>query len=592
MDSRPIKKRFDTLLNLRHAKQLFGWRALRGFSQPAGHIATRDLTAVNRAGLKLGQNTLAAEAVLVHDNSPIVENEDPWKTRIIRRWRTPLEKWQRRIRRLLGIFQKRVLSPEEQRENEENAQRKLLAKFHISQAEICTRQMVTVLTRLGLCKKKIQDGNERVIDRVWFDVVKFGPMAYYFHVGKFPDGISVMDLYNDQVTTDLSESVGHRVRSEYRADNGQGLVFIVEIASAMGIPEFVGFQDMKEAMPDNLPALSFPAGVAPNGRHVRRSLEDMPHLLVAGGTGSGKSNMINAIICTLIMRNTPEQLRVILFDLKRGVEFWAYEGIPHLQPLTGLAGDLQKGIIETLDDVLRAFDWIIEVGDERLDKIKAAGFRDITGYNARRKGRNRMGRLVIVIDEWANISLMLGRKAESKLTRITNLYRAAGIHVILATQNPKAEIINTVITTNFTSRMAFNMPSAASQTVLGNWHALGLSPKGRFILQTPEEEIQLQAPRITDGTINNIVKELISGKGETVEMSSLDPEEVLEFALENLGGSMQITQLYQHYRDRITQARLKELLKSMDNKEFTINETLYKIIPGEGSAPRTMEKVI
>ena len=596
MDPRPIKRRFDMALNLRHARQFFGTRALRGFSQRPGDIAAEDFDGKTRSGNKRGKKEMEAETITVHDNMPMVENMDPWKTRIIRRWRTPAEKFQRRIQRIKGIFKKPVPTAEELREQEDNAERMRLSKFHIAQAQIAGNQMIQVFSRLGLCKKRIMEGNEKILDRVWFDVVKYGPMAYYYHVGHFPDGVSVMDLYNDQVVTDLSESVGHRVRSEYRADNGQGLIFIIEIASAMGIPEFVSFQELIDAMPNNLPALSFPAGVASNGRHIRRSLEDMPHLLVAGGTGAGKSNMINAIICTLIRRNTPDKMRLILFDLKRGVEFWQYEGIPHLQPLEGLPGEAGKGrmlsgIIETLDDVLDALDWIIEEGDMRLDKIKKAGFRDITGYNARRKGHNRLGRMVIVIDEWANIKLMLGSKAESRLTRITNLYRAAGFHVILATQNPKAEIINTVITTNFSSRMAFSMPSAASQVVLSNWHAMGLSPKGRYIMQTPDEELQLQAPRITDGTIKDVVKEAINPTGKPLETSSLDPEEILTWALDNLAGSLRVTQLYQQYKDRIAFVKLNSLLQTFENKEYTINETRYKVIPGAGKNARTMEKI-
>lgn len=578
-------------LNLRHARHLTGRAALSGYSEPTGDLVAKDLNEVNQAGSEDTRHELNAAASAVHDETPLAENDDPWRRRIIRRWLTPFEKLTRRLKRIRSIFIKPPLTDEEKREAEENKERSALAKFHEAQAILAANQLISVFTRLGKCKKRITEGSEKILDRVWFDVVKYGPMAYYYHVGHYPDGISVMDLYNEEVCTDLSESVGHRVRSEYRADNGQGLIFIVEIASAMGIPEFVSFSEMIEAMPANLPSLSFPAGVASNGRHVRRSLEDMPHLLVAGGTGAGKSNMINAIICSLVLRNTPEKMKMILFDLKRGVEFWQYAGLPHLQELTGVPGLKSSGIIETMDDVLPALKWIIEEGDDRLDIIKRGGFRDITGYNARKRGNNRMGRMVIVIDEWANIKLMLGTKAEGLLTKLTNLYRAAGIHVILATQNPKAEIVNTVITTNFNSRMAFGMPAAASQTVLGNWHAMMLSPKGRFILQTPAEEIQLQAPRITDSNIQAVVKQAIAGTSAKVEMSSLDPEEICEWALDNLGGSLAIHRLLQHYKTRLTYSAMADLLASMENKEYIIDETRYLIIPGAGNNPRRMERV-
>lgn len=578
-------------LNLRHARHLFGRPALRGFNEQPGSLLSNNLDEINRSGERGPKKDLLADTAQIHDGTPLADNDQPWKTRIIRRWRTPIEKLRSRIKKIRSIFVKPPLSDEEKRVIEENKERAALSKFHEAQAILAASQLIAVLTRLGKCKKRILEGNEKVLDQVRFDVVKYSPMAYYYHVGHFPDGVSVMDLYNDEVCTDLSESVGHRVRSEYRADNGQGLIYIVEIASAMGIPEFVGFSDMLDAMPVNLPALSFPAGVASNGRHVRRSLEDMPHLLIAGGTGAGKSNMVNAIICSLIMRNKPEQMKLILFDLKRGVEFWAYEGLPHLMELDGVPGLVSHGIIETMDDVLGAMGWIIDEGDDRLETIKHAGFRDITGYNSRKRGNRRMGRIVIVIDEWANIKLMLGAKAETKLTKITNLYRAAGIHVILATQNPKAEIINTVITTNFTSRMAFSMPTAASQTVLGNWHAMNLSPKGRYILQTPQEEVQLQAPRITDSNIKAIVKQAIAGTSNKIEMSNLDPEEICEWVLNNQSGSFRFLTLQQHFKDRITAAKLNEVLNEMDEKEYLVDGTVYKIVPGAGPNPRRMEKV-
>jgi hypothetical protein len=581
-----LSRRLPLFVNLAHIRQWTGRALLMGFSQKPGTEAPAEGVADNAEGLRRGKGKLIAGVQEIADTSPMIENDDPLRRRIFRRprqWR-----WLRALRNWAGYLKPREMTADELAIRDENKRRMELEKLLLDEATLMESRMVTKLAAIGLCKKRMKDGSEYVTDKVSFDAVKMTPQAFYFHVGHYPDGVTVMGLYNDSVCTDLSEAVGHRVRSQFDAD--KGLLFIVERASTMGVPDFVTFKDMMDRLPQNLGALAFPIGVAANGRHVRRDLVDMPHLLVAGTTGAGKSNMINAMICCWIMRNTPADMQLLLIDLKGGVEFGPYGDIPHLIAIPELGGTAQNGIIETLDDVIPALDWINDEGQRRLAILKKAGYRNVTEYNRKKHPKNRVPRLVVVIDEWANIKLQLGKKAESALTNITNLYRAAGIHVVLATQNPKAEIVNTVITTNFSCRMAFSMPQAASQVVLGNWYAFNLNPKGRMYFQSPDEGLLLQAPRITDSTIRAIVETSKSG-GQVKEMTAIDAEELLEWALLNLNGKLDSIQLFTQFKDRITKHGLTDLLRSMDGQTYQVNDAMYIIAPPAGSIARKAELV-
>lgn len=599
--------RYDRSMFLRITRRLTGNAFVRGntLSPLQGDHHDKVGNHHDRAGK---QNDRTAQTVEIIDNTPPMENDDPMRRRFSRRWRTWPERIIKRMKsmiaymrsimdrnrpldeRLMMLRLRRELLEEERTALEENRNRRALYKSLEEQAVIAKKYIVSTLTRLGFCYRREQEGREVRLDQIGFDIVKISPLAFYFHINgsNMPRLVRSLDLVADSTVTELSVSLGHKVRG--LLDTNHGVIFVVEISSTLGIPDFVTFEDAFKKMPNNLPALSFPVGFTENSRTVYRSLEDMPHLLVAGGSGSGKSNEINVIICSLILRNRPDRMGLILFDMKRGVEFGHYEGLPHLQPLVWDNDGKQCksiGIIETLDDVVPALKCIERIGNERLDIIKSAGFRDITGYNARKREHKRMPRLVVVFDEWANVKLMLGKEAEKALTNITNLFRAAGIHVILATQNPKAEILNTVITTNFQTRMAFSMPPTGSQVVLGNWNAAGLSPKGRMVYQSPDEEKTIQAPRITDATISSIVNEAC-GRGSAI-MTSLDPNEILEWALENDDGKLRFEKLFAQFEKQISKHGLTAMLKDMDNNIFIINDTKYVITPARGSLPRKME---
>jgi len=580
-------KKFD-----RRLRNSWGGGSLRGSAIVNPESVSLDLDGNDHLIDRAPTDPLDGQDLQAIDRSPLAENDDVWVRRIRRRWLTWGEKRTRRHNRkatvkawrwVISLFKKRNKTADELALEAEQEERKRLEKFHEEQARWTERILRETLTRLQFCRMETKEGGMQIVDEVKFDIVKYSPLAYYFHVGHFPHGTSIVEMYTDEVCSNLAAMVGHRVRA--RSDFSVGLVYVVEIGSTMGIPDFVSFGEMMEAFPKNKPDLSFPVGVTSNGRRVYRALEEFPHLLVAGSTGKGKSNEINAIIASLLMRNSADKLRLVLIDLKRGVEFGIFSGVPHLIKIDEIGSD----IVEKTDDVIPALKWIIKEGERRLLLLKNRKKKNIAEYNARRQ-KNRLARIVMVVDEMAMISLdSIGSEAERLLMRITNLYRAAGIHVILATQSPKKEILSTLISANFPNRIAFGMPKYASQVVLGNWSAAGLEPVGRMVLQINDEEIQVQAPRITDQSVESVIA-MAKGETEIVQLRSLDGLEVLDYALDHQGGKLNLRELHAHFKNRIARDELLAMLQAMDGHAFIVDGTSYTVQPGAGTQPRKMIK--
>jgi S-DNA-T family DNA segregation ATPase FtsK/SpoIIIE len=178
--------------------------------------------------------------------------------------------------------------------------------------------------------------------------------------------------------------------------------------------------------------LRFALGKDVTGHPINTTLENMPHLLIAGTTGSGKSVCVNAILTCFLMHNTPDDLRMILVDPKR-VELTGYNGIPHL---------LSPVVVE-IDRVIGALQWMTREMDKRYHLFAQVGSRNIADYNAKMKlqGMKKLPLLVIVIDELADLMMIAPGETEQTITRLAQLARATGIHMILATQRPSVDVV-------------------------------------------------------------------------------------------------------------------------------------------------------
>ena len=224
----------------------------------------------------------------------------------------------------------------------------------------------------------------------------------------------------------------------------------------------------------------------------------MPHLLVAGASGKGKSVCLSAIINGFLMCRTPEQLRLILVDPKGGTEFKVYERLPHL--LVPVVTDIKQ--------VVAALRWAAKEMARRQKVIADAGTSDIREYNASAKADERMPYIVVVIDELADIMIQSKRDVEPVLSRLMALARATGIHLILATQRPDVQVISGTIKANIPGRVAFATSNATdSRTILDESGAEALIGDGDMLYRTSDGlTVRAQGAFVSRGEKNRIVE--------------------------------------------------------------------------------------
>jgi S-DNA-T family DNA segregation ATPase FtsK/SpoIIIE len=233
-----------------------------------------------------------------------------------------------------------------------------------------------------------------------------------------------------------------------------------------------------------------------SGTPVSVDLTSMPHLLIAGTTGSGKSVCVNAVLTSFLINNTPADLRLVLVDPKR-VELTGYNGIPHL---------LAPVVVDT-ERVIGALQWMQREMDGRYQKFSKNGSRNITEYNNRHP-QDRLPYLVVVIDELADLMMLAPDETERAITRLAQLARATGIHLILATQRPSVDVVTGLIKANFPARVAFTVASGIdSRVILDQPGAERLLGKGDMLFQSPDASspVRLQGVFVSDSELQRLV---------------------------------------------------------------------------------------
>jgi S-DNA-T family DNA segregation ATPase FtsK/SpoIIIE len=245
--------------------------------------------------------------------------------------------------------------------------------------------------------------------------------------------------------------------------------------------------------------LAFALGQDVAGQPFSADLSRMPHVLISGATGSGKSVCVNALVCSLLMRATPSEVKLIMIDPKR-VEMAQYKGIPHL---------LTEVIVEP-DKAVNALKWTVGTMEARYHEFAQRGVRNIAAFNdALRDGEARMPYIVIVIDELADLMMISAYEVEATITRIAQLARATGIHLVVATQRPSVQVITGLIKANIPSRIAFAMTSGIdSRTILDTTGAEDLLGRGDMLYQPIDapRAVRLQGVLVTDEEIDEVAR--------------------------------------------------------------------------------------
>ena len=261
----------------------------------------------------------------------------------------------------------------------------------------------------------------------------------------------------------------------------------------------VNYRQIIESKEFANPNISIPItlGKTIAGYPIVGDLVSMPHLLIAGTTGSGKSVCINTLILSVLYRHTPDTCKLILIDPKM-LELSAYQGIPHLL----------SPVITEPKKATSALKWTVREMETRYRKMTEEGVRNISGFNekAKKEGKKVMPYIIVVVDEMADLMMVSGKQVENYIQRLAQMARAAGIHIIMATQRPSVDVITGTIKANFPTRISFQVTSKIdSRTILGEQGAEQLLGKGDMLfMSSASRMIRIHGPFVSDSEIEKV----------------------------------------------------------------------------------------
>ena len=287
---------------------------------------------------------------------------------------------------------------------------------------------------------------------------------------------------------------------------------VSSLVSLRGVIETSVFQKIEAKS-----KLCLALGKGAGGEAVAADLSRMPHLLIAGATGSGKTVCLNAIICCLLMYNSPNEVRLIMVDPKR-VELTPFNSIPHLA----------TPVIVDTNKALGTLRWLNQEMDKRYQKLAASAARNIAGYNKNKHGEERLPYLILIVDELADLMMAGYDEVEHILCRLAQLSRATGIHLVVATQRPSVDVVTGLIKANFPTRISFAVTSQVdSRTILDSGGAEKLLGRGDMLYMPTEaaKPTRLQGCFVSDAEIERLVYFWSSQHRE--ELTSLRVEELV-----------------------------------------------------------------
>lgn len=328
--------------------------------------------------------------------------------------------------------------------------------------------------------------------------------------------------------------------------------------------------------------LRIPLGRDVSGAAVVVDLGAMPHLLIAGATGSGKSVCINAIVTGLLCDHPPDEVKFLMVDPKM-VELTGFNGIPHLL----------APVIVDIEQVVGALAWITQMMDGRYQKFSEAGARNIADYNkkaVRRRGEDQLPYIIVIVDELADLMMMAPDETERYITRIAQMARATGIHLVIATQRPSVDVVTGLIKANFPARIAFAVTSQIdSRVILDTPGAERLLGRGDMLLMLPDSpKLQrLQGCFVSDGEIRSVAnfwKETAGELTPTISrpwdglMAAAERDDMLEEAMELVVKTGRASTTFLQRRLGIGYPRASRIMDQLEEEGI--------VGPAEGSRPR------
>ena len=399
---------------------------------------------------------------------------------------------------------------------------------------------------------------------------------------RLPYKVTIPTLKDEEVLETLSVACGLKVSFALR-DYGNGAWFVINRDGVFSsIPREFSFRDAINSVPAGAPPLRYCAGLGQNLKLVMCDIATMPHLLIAGASGMGKSVHLGTILTQIMWRNDPNRVKFLMVDLKGGMELIDFAPVPHLW----------RPIITRVEDVceaLRAYHNEME----RRQKMMAGKARNLEQWN--RMTKDKLPYIILVVDELAmllrNPLRDISDEAKVILGGILATSRATGGHSILCTQRPSVDVIDGYIKANIPSRVAFGMATQAdSRVIIDTSEAAGIDIKGRAWMLTEANRVQLQAPWMSPTLIKRTIK-AICERPIPEQRGGVDAVALVRASLDKFGGSMARRDLVSEFKGRISQHDLEDLLAQIEGEIIDVDGSQYLVKAANGKG-RHLEQVI
>lgn len=423
--------------------------------------------------------------------------------------------------------------------------------------------------------------NFNVVCRV--RAINRGPTITSYELEPSP-GVKISKIVSlhDNLSLSLA-SPGIRIEAPIPGKSAIGIEVPNKVKDSVHLREIIesdAFENLDSSVPLTL-------GKDISGNAIVSSIDKMPHLLIAGATGSGKSVCINGILMGILYKSAPEDVRLILIDPKV-VELGIYNGIPHL--LIPVVTDPKKAAF--------ALAWAVDEMEKRYKAFAETGVRDVSGYNEKMKvaGEKTMPKIVIVVDELSDLMMVAAKEVEDYITRLAQMARAAGIHLILATQRPSVDVITGTIKANIPSRIAFSVSSSIdSRTILDMSGAEKLLGKGDMLFYPSSfpKPKRLQGAFVSDQEVENVLafvkkhtddaeydEEALNTMEKKVQKSFTDEDPLLYDAVDIILTQEQASISFIQRKLKIGYARAARIVDQI--------EEMGIVGPNEGTKPRKL----
>jgi hypothetical protein len=469
-------------------------------------------------------------------------------------------------------------------EKEQERIERRLARTLRTEARRVGKRLIDQSTQLGLCYIRRSGRKKGSVSEIRFNRVLATPAAFYFRLDarRNPFRVNTQMFEEPDILQDLAIAAHAPVRTHWTPRDG--FWFIVERSGLASIPNYIDYAEVFAMMPKTAGPLDIPLGVGPNKKFYHTDIADLPHALIAGQTGGGKSNMLHVILCSLLQRATPRQLRLVMVDLKGGVELGIYRDAPHLADLGGDLGQRIYGRNE-IAEVMRVVQREV---NRRLQMFARERVRNVDRWNNKHRA-NRLAKWVVVIDEIANAMLVpkIKRKIEPVIADIGAQSRASGIHLVITTQHPIRDVVTGLLKANIPARIAFSTTSiSASATIINSKKAYNLGPPGRLIYVAEQKEFICQAPFLSEDRADEIVAAVVEGRGsEATVLHEVTRTDIAAWCIDEREGRFVVDEVYgQFHKFGLTYRDVRSIQAELyaSGAEIVVNDHTY-LLKGKGN---------